>query len=49
MNNHYIDERKEIMKKTISKVEDFCGDVMSNDYFSQEQTNELNNLSAKIM
>ena len=40
--NHYIDERKEIMKNTQFKVEDVFGDVISKDNFSQEQITKLN-------
>ena len=47
--NHYLDRRKEIMKKTQSKVEDVFGDAISKDNFSQEQITKLNNFSAKIM
>ena len=45
---HYLDKRKEIMKNTQYKVEDFFGDVMSKDNFSQEQIPKLTFLG-KIM
>ena len=41
--NHYLDKTKEIMKHTSSKVEDFLGDVISKDIFSQEQITKLDN------
>ena len=41
--NHYIDERKEIMNSTKFKVEYVFGDVISKDYFSQEQITKINN------
>ena len=41
--NHYIDKRKEIMKKTQFRVEDVSGDVISKDNFSQEQITKLYN------
>ena len=47
--NHYIDKRSEIMKNTQFKVEDNFGDVMSKDYFSQEQITKLNIFLANIM
>ena len=47
--NHYLDERKEIMKNTEYKVEDVFGDVISKDNFSQEQITKLDNFLAKIM
>ena len=47
--NHYIDKRKEIMTNTQFKVEDALGDVISKDYFSQEQITKLYNFLAKIM
>ena len=40
--NHYLDKRKEIMKKTSFKVEDVFGDVISKDIFGQEQIIKLN-------
>ena len=40
--NHYIDKRKEIMKKTQFKVEDFFDDVISKHNFSQEQKTKIN-------
>ena len=47
--NHYLDRRKEIMKKTQFKVEDVFGDLISKDNFSQEQITKLSNFLAKIM
>ena len=47
--NHYLDKRKEIMKKTQFKVEDVIGDVTSKDSFSQEQITKLNSFLDKIM
>ena len=47
--NHYLDNRKEVMKSTQFKVEDVIGDVISQDNFSQEQITKLNNFLAKIM
>ena len=47
--NHYLDKRKEIMKKTQFKVEDVFGDVISKDNFSQEHITKLNNFLAKKM
>ena len=41
--NHYIDKRRGIMKNAQFKVEDFSGDVIGKDNFSQEQTTKLNN------
>ena len=46
--NHYLDNRKDIMKNTQFKVEDVFGDVISKDNFSQEQILKLNNFLAKI-
>ena len=47
--NHYLDKRKEIMKKTHFKVEDVFGDVISKDTFSQEQITKLKIFLAKIL
>ena len=47
--NHYIDQRKDIMKNTQFRIEDVFGDVISKDKFYQKQITELNNFSAKIM
>ena len=47
--NHYLDERREIMKNTSFKVEDVFGDVRSKVNFSQEQITKLNIFSAKLM
>ena len=47
--NHYVDKRKEIMKNTKFRVEDVFGDVISKDYFNQEQITKLNNFLAKTM
>ena len=47
--NQYIDERKEIMKNFIFRVEDVFGDVITKDNFSQEQVTKLDNLLAKIL
>ena len=41
--NHYLDKRKEIMKNTQFKVEDFFGDFINNDTISPEQITKLNN------
>ena len=49
INKHYLDKRKEIMKITLFKVEDFFGDLISKDNFSQEQIKKHNNFLAKIM
>ena len=40
--NHYLDERKEIMKNTNFKVEDIFGDIISRDNFSREQITKHN-------
>ena len=45
--NHYLDERKEIMKITSFEVEDISGDIISKDNFSQEQISKLNSFLAK--
>ena len=34
--NHYLDKRKEIMKKTQFKVEDFFGDILGRKAISSE-------------
>ena len=47
--NHYIDNRKEIMKNTSFKVEDVFGDVISKDKFSQEQVTKLEIFLAKLV
>ena len=47
--NHYLDKRKEIMKKTNFKVEDDFGDIFSKDSISPEQKTKLNNFLTKIM
>ena len=47
--NHYLDKRKEIMKKTLFKVEDVFCDVISKYNFSQEQITQLNSFLAKIL
>ena len=47
--NHYLDERKEIMKINQFKIEDVFVDVISKDNFSQEQITKLNNFLARIM
>ena len=49
VNNHYLDKRKKILKKTQFKVEDVFGDIISKDIFSQEQINKPNNFSSKTM
>ena len=41
---HYIDKTSEIMKNAPLRVEDVFGDVISKDYFSQEQITKLNNI-----
>ena len=46
--NHSLDKRKEIMKNTSFNVEDFFGDVISKDNFSQEQITKPNSFLAKI-
>ena len=47
--NPYIEKRKEILKNTNFKVEDFFGDVISKDNFSPEQITKLINFLAKIL
>ena len=47
--NHYLDKRKEIMKKTQFEVEDIFGDFINKDNNSPEQITELNNFLAKLM
>ena len=47
--NHYLDKRKEIMKKTSFRVEDVFGNVISKDNFSQDQINKPINFLAKIL
>ena len=47
--NHYLDRRKEIMKKTSFKVEDVFGDLINKDNFSQEQITKLNNFLEKVI
>ena len=47
--NHYIDKRRDIMKKTQFKVEDVFGDIINKVNFSQEQITKLNTFLAKIM
>ena len=39
---HYLDKRKEMRKNTSFKVEDFFGNVISKNNFSQEQIAKLN-------
>ena len=47
--NHYLDKRKEIMKKTQFKFENVFGDAKSKDGFSQEQKTKPNNFLARII
>ena len=47
--NHYIDKRSEIMKTSSFKVEDVFGDIISKEYFSQEQITKLNKFLVKIL
>ena len=41
--NHYLDKRKEIMRKIRFRVEDFFGVIISKDSISPKQMTKLNN------
>ena len=45
--NHYLDKRKEIMKKTSFKVEDIFGDIINKDTISPELIIKIINFLAK--
>ena len=47
--NHYLDKRKDIMKKTQFKVEDVFGDIKSRDKFSEEQITKMKKFSTKVL
>ena len=47
--NHYLDKRKDIMKKNQFKVEDVFSDIKSKDKFGQEQIPKLDTFLAKFL
>ena len=47
--NHYLYKRKEIMRNTQFRVEDFFGDVKGKYSISPEQITKLNIFLAKMM
>ena len=45
--NHYLDNRKEIMKNTSFRVEDVLGDIISKDSISPKQITKPNKILAQ--